>query len=182
MIKYQKNFLSTENSKNLSLYLKKNISWKKEELNFFSKKIFMPRLISFCGDKGLNYRYSGQNHFCTGWLPPLLSLNKILKMQGYDFNFVLINYYRNGDDYMGWHSDNEKSLGPKPDIASISLGAARDFLFRKKEDKSIKKKIHLESGSLLIMKGNCQSEWQHSLPKRKRVKEERINLTFRKII
>ena len=95
------------------------------------------------------------------------------------FNSVLINLYRDGNDAMGWHSDDERSLGDCPQIASLSLGVPRRFVLRKKSEHSIKKEVLLDHGSLLLMHGNCQSEWQHSLPRMRRVKKARINLTFR---
>ena len=100
--------------------------------------------------------------------------------QGY-YDACLANFYRNGQDYMGWHSDNEASLGPTPYIASLSLGAARDFIFRHKQNKQ-RVAVALQHGDLLVMFGHCQRDWQHALPQRKRVTEPRINLTFRQMI
>ena len=83
---------------------------------------------------------------------------------------------------MGWHSDDELSLGKHPVIASLSFGVARDFLLRRKNDHKDKQKLALKHGSLLLMQGNLQSKWQHSLPKRKRVDTTRVNLTFRSVL
>ena len=99
------------------------------------------------------------------------------------FNSVLLNEYPDGEVGMGWHSDDEKELGTDPIIASLSFGANRDFIFKHKTDRSIENvKLHLKSGSLLLMLGSTQHYWKHSLPKRLKVKEPRINLTFRNII
>ena len=101
----------------------------------------------------------------------------------FQFNSVLLNEYPNGKVGMGWHSDDERELGVDPIIASLSFGADRDFIFKHKIDKSIEKiKIHLKNGSLLLMLGSTQHHWKHSLPKRLKVREPRINLTFRKIL
>jgi len=94
---------------------------------------------------------------------------------------VLLNYYRNGRDSNGWHSDDEPELGDNPVIASLSLGAPRDFQLRSKRDKSLKQTLSLEHGSLLVMRGTTQRCWQHQIPKRANA-ASRINLTFRTII
>jgi alkylated DNA repair dioxygenase AlkB len=98
------------------------------------------------------------------------------------FNGVLINMYREGQDSMGWHSDDEKELGKEPVIASISLGASRRFLFREKENRKEKREVFLKDGSLLVMEGRTQELWQHCLPRSAKVKDSRINLTFRRIV
>ena len=99
------------------------------------------------------------------------------------FNSVLLNDYVNGEVGMGWHSDDETELGSNPRIASLSLGVSRDFLFKHKYNEKLNKvKLKLENGSLLLMHGRSQHLWSHSLPKRLRVLDRRINLTFRNII
>ena len=98
----------------------------------------------------------------------------------HQFNSVLINYYRDGQDSTGWHADDEPELGKDPVIASISLGATRDFQLRHNRDKNQKISIALQHGSLLLMQGTTQSCWQHQIPKRVQA-EPRINLTFRTI-
>jgi alkylated DNA repair dioxygenase AlkB len=98
------------------------------------------------------------------------------------FTHVLLNYYRNGADSMGWHRDNEKVLGTNPTIASVSFGASRAFQLRHYLTKSMKQDIILEHGSLLVMKGECQHYWEHQIPKTKKVLGGRINLTFRRLL
>jgi alkylated DNA repair dioxygenase AlkB len=116
------------------------------------------------------------------WLHPLHELRRLVsKAAGCNFNSVLVNLYRDGNDSMGWHSDNEPELGAAPVIASISLGATRDFHVRSRRGAGDVQSIPLTHGSLLVMHGSSQSEWQHALPRRKRVTEPRINLTFRLI-
>lgn len=115
----------------------------------------------------------------TPWHSLVSSIKrKVESVCDYQFNSVLLNYYRDGQDSNGWHSDDEAELGINPVIASISLGAARDFHLRYKKDKGVKQSILLESGSLLLMKGETQSYWQHQIPKRAKA-DGRINLTFR---
>ena len=98
---------------------------------------------------------------------------------GHDFNFCLVNYYADGNDSISYHSDDEHFLGPLPVIASISLGAARDFAMRRKADKAETWKVTLRGGDMVLMRGKTQSEWEHSIPKRKSA-GARINITFRK--
>jgi alkylated DNA repair dioxygenase AlkB len=94
----------------------------------------------------------------------------------------LLNLYRDGDDSMGWHSDDEPELGERPVIASLSLGATRRFRMRHRRRKDLEPvAIDLESGSLLIMQGDTQRFWKHQVPKTRRTVEPRINLTFRSI-
>ena len=97
------------------------------------------------------------------------------------FNALLVNLYRDGQDCMGWHSDDEKELGEQPTIASISLGAERVFKIKHKHSNE-KQSIVLQSGSCLIMNGFSQRDYQHSLPKQQKLMHPRINLTFRSII
>jgi alkylated DNA repair dioxygenase AlkB len=92
---------------------------------------------------------------------------------------VLLNYYRDGNDTVGWHADDEPGLGLSPFIASLSVGAERDFQLRFNNDKTVKITMLLTHGSLLVMGGETQGNWQHAIPRRKRIKEPRVNLTFR---
>ena len=94
------------------------------------------------------------------------------------FNSCLLNLYHNGNEGMGWHSDDEKPLGKNNTIASLSFGAERKFSFKHKQTKQTVSLV-LEHGSLLIMKDSTQSNWLHSLPKSKNITQPRINLTFR---
>lgn len=118
------------------------------------------------------------------WLPELTELRtSIERATGTPFNSVLINLYRDGADSMGWHADDEPELGDQPIIASMSLGAERDFVMRRREQTSLHKKqvIQLKHGSLLLMQGDTQRFWHHALPKRRKITTPRINLTFRRI-
>lgn len=141
-----------------------------------------PRLTSWYSDTNVRYHYTGRTLPVVPWNEQTGQLrHQVESFTGHSFNAVLCNFYRNGEDYMGWHSDDEISLGNQPVIASLSLGVEREFLLRRKDDHQRKYAITLQHGSLLIMQGDLQTYWQHSLPKRKRVTEARINLTFRHI-
>ena len=159
----------------------KNIKWKHDSINLYGKKIPLPRYTSWYGDPGKSYSYSGINSNPNEWNKGLLHIKQqIEKVSDIRFNSVLLNWYRDGNDYINWHADNEKELGTNPVIASVNFGATRDFIIRK-NDKSLKIKIPLKHGSLLIMRGEMQHYWQHSVPIRKKIKNIRFNLTFRKI-
>lgn len=148
----------------------------------YGKQVLIPRLQAWYGDENARYQYSGLTLNTLPWISTLLSLKEdIEQMTGCQFNAVLANYYRNHNDTVGWHSDDEPELGISPVIASLSLGDTRNFKMKHKYlDEKLT--IPLSSGSLLIMSGNTQAYWQHCLPRTKQVKSPRINLTFRKVI
>ena len=93
----------------------------------------------------------------------------------------MLNLYHDGNEGMGWHSDDEKEILPNSSIASLSLGAARKFSFKHKSTKETISLL-LENGSLLEMKGAIQKNWLHELPKTKKINTARINLTFRQMV
>lgn len=141
----------------------------------------MARKVSWHGDPGCAYTYAGSRKSPQPWTDSLRALkDRVEAAAGVPFNSCLLNLYHAGTEGMGWHSDDEPELGPEPVIASLSLGAARRFLFRHRVEKT-RVEVRLEHGSLLVMRGACQRLWQHSLPKALRVREPRINLTFRRI-
>ncbi len=159
-----------------------NIRWKRDKIKMYGKQIPLPRLTSWYGDQGRSYSYSGINSQPNMWNKGLLYLkNAIEKVAGVTFNSVLLNWYRNGEDYLNWHADDEPKLGDSPVIASVNFGATRDFVIRRNDDNAIKITIPLKHGTLLIMKRSLQHFWQHQVPKRKKVKGSRFNLTFRNI-
>ncbi|MSP57503.1 MAG: alpha-ketoglutarate-dependent dioxygenase AlkB [Flavobacteriales bacterium] len=164
--------------------LRQEIPWKQESIKMFGKTHPTPRLTSWHGNEGCKYTYSGLICNPEPWSPTLLSIKQriVEAMENANFNSVLLNLYRNGQDKMGWHSDDEKELGPNPIIASVSFGATRRFDFKHKTIPEHKFSIDLPSGSLLIMQGDLQDHWLHQLPAQKRIIEPRINLTFRNII
>ena len=162
--------------------IKDETPWQQQSVKIFGKWIPEPRLTCFYGDAGKCYSYSGLRLEPLAWTPALLQLKNLSESySGTLFNVALLNYYRDGKDSMGWHRDNEPELGTEPIIASFSLGAARKFSLRNFADKSVKQSIILEPGSLLVMRGKSQSCWEHCVPKTSKA-EERINITFRRII
>lgn len=134
------------------------------------------------GDPDARYRYSGAAFQPHPWAESLLPVRERLREElGQSFNSVLLNRYRSGADSMGWHSDDEPELGPRPSIASLSLGATRRFLLRRRNDHGRKAEYLLGHGDLLLMAGDTQRFYQHAMSKSTRVQGERINLTFRRI-
>ena len=183
-VKYIENFFNLDESQLYMRQLTQSVLWRREKIKMWGKEIVTKRRIAWYADDGKSYTYSGSTFFPSQWNNVLLQLKE--RVENYSdikFNSVLLNEYPNGEVGMGWHSDDEKELGTDPIIASLSFGANRDFIFKHKTDKSIENvKLHLKSGSLLLMLGSTQHYWKHSLPKRLKVKEPRINLTFRNII
>ncbi|MTI32453.1 alpha-ketoglutarate-dependent dioxygenase AlkB family protein [Xanthovirga aplysinae] len=180
---YFPHLFSIEESLNFYKVLMEKSVWKQETLKLFGKKILVPRLSAWYGDPGAKYTYSGVIHNPLPLYEKLVLIGKkVEEVSGYKFNSVLLNYYRDGNDSMGWHADDEKELGVNPTIASVNFGVARDFDFRRKDNPKEKFRICLGDGSLLLMRGATQHYWQHQLPKRKKVNQGRINLTFRKIL
>jgi alkylated DNA repair dioxygenase AlkB len=163
--------------------LQEEIPWKQEHIKLFGKTHPTPRLTAWHGDEHCVYKYSSVVNQPFPWTPSLLTIKTRIESlsNGATFNCVLLNFYRDGSDKMGWHSDDEKELGPNPSIASVSFGATRRFDFKHKNEAHNKFSIHLESGSLLLMQGDMQHHWQHQIPAQKRIQEPRINLTFRYI-
>jgi alkylated DNA repair dioxygenase AlkB len=163
--------------------LQEEIPWKQEHIKLFGKTHPTPRLTAWHGDTHCVYKYSGVVNQPFPWTPSLLTIKTRIESlaNGATFNCVLLNFYSDGSDKMGWHSDDEKELGPNPSIASVSFGATRRFDFKHKTEANTKFSIHLESGSLLLMQGDMQHHWLHQIPTQKRIQEPRINLTFRYI-
>ena len=163
--------------------LQEEIPWKQEHIKLFGKTHPTPRLTAWHGDTHCVYKYSGVVNQPFPWTPSLITIKTRIESlsNGATFNCVLLNFYRDGSDKMGWHSDDEKELGPNPSIASVSFGATRRFDFKHKTEANNKFSIHLESGSLLLMQGDMQHHWLHQIPAQKRIQEPRINLTFRYI-
>lgn len=163
--------------------LQQEILWQQETLTIYGKQHSCPRLQSWIGNPEAIYRYSGKTFRPDPWTPTTSALNALInKCLQHPFNSLLANLYRNGQDSMGWHSDNEPELGAEPVIASLSLGATRDFSLRRVGETRQHLSIALSSGSLLIMNAGMQNRWQHALPKRRNTHSPRINLTFRQIV
>ena len=172
-------FLSINEADTLMAYLKSHVSWSQEEIKMFGRLIAQPRLQAWYGDK--SYTYSGLTMSAKPLTKPMQEMkSRCESVAEQTFNSVFLNLYRNGQDSMGAHQDNEPELGKNPTIASLSLGATRRFTLKHIQTKQTHN-INLTHGSLLVMAGEMQHYWKHSLPKTKRVFDERINLTFRAI-
>lgn len=158
------------------------IAWSQRPITIFGKQVLQPRLTAWCADPGVEIRYSGISYQPQAWSATLCAIKEVVEaLAGVAFNGVLLNRYRDGADSMGWHRDNEPYLGPEPVIASVSLGAERDFKMKHRREAAPPVTLTLGHGSVLILRGQTQVHWLHSLPKRKRSQTPRINLTFRKI-
>jgi len=156
------------------------IIWRNDTITMFGKTHPLPRLTAWYGDHNIQYTYSRITMTSEYWTPALLELKtKLEKDLNAKFNSVLINYYRDGNDHMSWHTDNERTLGREPLIASLSYGAERIFQLKHKKDKNKKFDIVAEDKSLIVMKGSLQENWYHRIAKSKKIKSPRLNLTFR---
>ncbi len=158
-----------------------DIPWQQDTLWIAGKEIQVPRLQCWMGDRGSNYGYSGIRLTPEPWVDSVLGIkSKVEDLCQRQFNSVLLNYYRNGQDSVSWHADDEKELGTRPVIASVSFGAKRKFQFRPKLKTDKRRfQIELRHGSLLLMSDTLQVNWLHQLPKINGLIEPRINLTFR---
>ena len=163
--------------------LLEQIPWQQDHIRIAGKLIRVPRLQCWMGDRNSNYGYSGIRLEPLPWQGVIIEIRDQMQALSHtDFNSVLLNYYRNGQDSVAWHADDEPELGANPIIASISLGAERTFQLRHKRDKSRGRyRMLLRNGSVLIMGKTLQNNWLHQLPKEKDLQSPRINLTFRKI-
>ncbi len=158
--------------------------WRSETVTLWGRTYPQPRLIAWYGDDGISYTYSGTTLDALPWTPTLAAIKaRVEELSGATFNSVLVNYYRDHRDGMGFHADDEPELGEAPTIASVSLGEVRTFMLRHRRRKDISNvKLGLPSGSLLVMRGATQANWKHGVPKRTKPCGPRVNLTFRRII
>lgn len=158
------------------------LPWRQPRLTLYGREHAVPRLTCWLGDAGVRYRYSGIDQQASGWPAPLTPLIAALHARtGRRPNGALANLYRDGADAMGWHRDNEPELGARPWILSYSLGASRDFVFRRRGESRQSHRLSLEHDSLLVMSPAVQHDFEHALPRRRRVTTARLNLTFRDI-
>lgn len=172
---YQRDFLPSKDADHWLNWLRQenNVAWAKESFSIFGRRVTAPRRLAWFGDAGLNYRYTGTDHMAEGWPTALSALrDRVQAVAAQEFNFLLLNRYANGQQYMGWHRDDE--AGCAGNIASLSLGAPRRFRYES-EINGKSEQIDLEHGSLLLFDGRRR----HCLAKTVRPVEERINLTFR---
>ena len=176
-------YLTPEESKLLMHEIDKTDELREETVVMFGKNLVVPRrTAAYATDQNLSYRYAGKTMSAKRAPPSILQLlEKLKKDTKEEYNFVLVQEYKDGNVGIGWHADDERDIFPNSTIASISLGATRDFQLRENEHGSEICTVPLESGSLLTMEGTCQKFTKHCVPKRARQRGRRINLTFRKI-
>jgi alkylated DNA repair dioxygenase AlkB len=184
--------------------LQAEVPWKQEAITLYGRRHLLPRLTCWMADPGCGYRYSGLANAIESWSPAAAELRQALhQLTGWRFNSLLLNRYRDGRDAMGWHADDEPELDPAAPIASLSLGGPRDFRLRPRPSPRRPPgapppvgyataatngpaspdcapfNIPLHNGDLLLMEPPTQLWWQHAVPRRLRLYEERLNLTFR---
>lgn len=162
------------------------LPWQEDIVTLFGKTHVTTRQIVWMGDSDIDYQYSGHTRQTIPWTDTVFHVKHHIEQKlldlGIDVNFnsCLLNYYPSGEDGMGYHADDERELGEQPVIASLSLGATRKFVFKHKKTQD-KVELYLESGQLIVMHGDTQSFWKHSITKTKKVTTGRISLTFRQI-
>lgn len=179
IVEYLGKVFSRKDSQALFEDLLLTAPWQADEVILFGKRHILSRKVTWMGDAGFTYSYSGTSKTASPWTPAVLRIKECVeKLSGHVFNSCLLNLYHDGSEGMGWHSDDERTLGRNPVIASVSLGAERPFRFKHRASKEVIPLI-LEDGSLLVMKGETQHHWLHALPKTKMANAPRINLTFR---
>ena len=180
-ILFCEDFYTPAESEFFFLRLLDEVKWQQDRMAFYGREIALPRLTAWYGDRGRTYTYSHISMQPHPWTALLCDIKrKVENSVGAQFNSVLLNLYRSGNDGVSWHQDNEPELGCHPIIASVSFGETRVFQLRHRNNRVIPRlDIPLSTGSLLIMCGETQQHWQHQIPKTKRAVEPRINLTFR---
>ncbi|NRA52589.1 MAG: alpha-ketoglutarate-dependent dioxygenase AlkB [Gammaproteobacteria bacterium] len=180
-IKIVRNYLNQAQQKAL-LHEALLYPFERPSIVVFGKSVTIPRSQVWFGDAGCDYCFSSLLITAQSWPHYANKLRfKLARDFGEVANGVLVNHYENGQQSVGWHSDNEPEIVANSLILSISLGASRDFVLRHNESQH-KVKLELNSGDLLVMSPPMQQQWQHCLPKRTQVSEPRINFTFRHLI
>jgi alkylated DNA repair dioxygenase AlkB len=182
-IRFMHRFLDPSASHSCFDSLMEQTPWKQPMIRVWGKDYLQPRLSCWYGEADAMYRFSGKTFHPHPWTDTLRELlHGVQKAAGFDFNSVLLNLYRDGDDSIAMHSDNEAELGSMPVIASLSLGATRMFRLKHRHSLAMPKSIALSDGSLLIMAGSTQKCWLHGVRKERHNVGPRINLTFRRIL
>jgi alkylated DNA repair dioxygenase AlkB len=180
LIVYEAHFFDAEQSSFLLQKFITELPWEQTSRQMYGKKIITPRLTAWFGDPRANYSLTVNPSFASPWTDELRMIkDRVDKLSGVSFNIVLLNYYRDGNDSVAWHSDNDGIAGRNKTVASVSFGQPRIFEIRNRKDHRIKYSMLLENGSYLLMKGNFQEEWQHRIPKSVKQLHPRVNLTYR---
>lgn len=178
---YHPGVLSIDTANQYLIELQKGISWEQDVIHLFGKTFITQRRVAWFGDEPYEYKYSKISRVAKLWTNTLRRIKEVVESNcDESFNSCLLNLYRDGNEGMGWHADNEKELKRNGTIVSISLGAERKFSFKHKVSHEVVD-INLENGSALLMKGEIQQFWKHCLPKSKKISKPRVNLTFRNI-
>ena len=179
---YQRMTLSAQKSLSLFYHLQQNLPWQQPITTVYGRTGPIPRLQCFISDNEIEYGYSHSKLIIEPWPVILLAMRERLERHlKQPLNSLLVNYYRDGCDTMGWHSDDEIELGPKPTIVCVSLGAERVLKLKHKATNKVTD-LKLHSGSTLIMHGDSQRDYQHAIPKQTTLAHPRISLTFRYIL
>lgn len=172
-------FIDTASADGFMSELMDQTAWEQAELIVFGRKVTEPRMSVWYAEADMDYVYSGTARTAHRFTPVLTVLRDLVQLRtGASFNSALVNLYRNGDDRLGWHADNEECNGPEPTIASLSFGAERRFDLRHRGTGETRRVV-LPHGSLLVMSGLLQQCWVHQVPVMRRVSSARINVTFR---
>ena len=186
LIEQHTGFVSSVESLRWLAQLTEETPWTQSEVVIFGKRHPIPRLNAWYGEK--SYAYSGNHMACLPMTELLETIRKRVEEEaGSRFNSVLLNLYRDNNDTVGWHSDDEPELDPKRPIASLSLGVSRRFVLREKlpkrhPTKPQKLDLTLESGDLIVMHPPTQLRTEHTVPRTTRTLGPRINLTFRTVL
>jgi len=182
-VRYMPRWIAHDAADALFVALRDGVAWERHRIRLFGRDVDAPRLSCWIGDAEATYTYSRMRYLPHPWPGALLGIRDRLREEcGVEFNGVLANLYRDGNDGMGWHSDDEPELGARPLIASLSLGTARRFALRHRDDATCRLDIELAHGSLLLMGGATQAHYRHALPKTAHRAGPRINLTFRRLL
>ena len=178
---YLPGFLDRRQADELLSYALADVDWRRECLTMFGREVTAPRLVAWYGEAGTAYRYSGVVRRATPWHGEIRALaSEVGAALRWRFNYVLANRYRDGDDMLGWHADDERELGDEPVIAAVSLGAARVLRLRPKR-RGASTACTLAHGSLLVMWGRSQRDYKHCLPRTAKPVGERVSFTFRRL-
>lgn len=181
-VTFYRNFFNQQDSDDIFQTLLNQIKWRQDKMKIYGKEVNLPRKTAWYGDRNMSYKFSGIHLDPEPWIPTLLQVKKkVEEIAKVNFNSVLLNLYRDGNDGISWHTDAEPELGQNPVIASVSFGGTRRFMFRHKHNQDLKAEIELVHGSFLLMAGVTQHFWQHQIPKTSKQVQPRINLTFRVI-
>ena len=178
---YERNFLDEVQANELLVHCLDHLPWAEELVQMFGRTFVVPRLSCAIGDEGCVYRYRGSQMDATRFTRPLEELRaQIVERLRIPFNYVLATQYRDGNDYVGWHADDERDLVPGQTIVNISLGGVREFRIRSR-DGSYCESVQTEHGSMLLMHGEIHQTTKHMLVRTRRSVEKRVVLSFREV-